>query len=132
MEVMRFRGEIQSILNQVLTADPRLGPVYLIKVNLADAYMRLLVRMEEVPSVAFLFPKKKTSNTQLVGFHLSLPMGYVYNAPCVFMATDTVADLTKEAISQRKQAREHPLKMTAKVRVTDDSGVPEAQADASW
>ena len=45
MEVMRFRGEIQRIINQVLTADPRLGPVYLIKVNLADAYMRLLVRM---------------------------------------------------------------------------------------
>ena len=32
MEAMRFGGAIQHILKQVLTADPRLGPVYLSKV----------------------------------------------------------------------------------------------------
>ena len=88
--------------------------------------MRLCVRMEEFLSVAFLIPKKKISNTQLVGFHLSLPMGYVDNAPNFCMATETVADLAKEAISQRKQAREHPLEMTAEARAADESGAPEA------
>ena len=53
---MRFGGALQRILNQVLTTNLRLGPVYLSRVNLADAYMRLWVRMEDVPTVAFLIP----------------------------------------------------------------------------
>ena len=53
---MRFGGTLQCILKQVLTADLHLGPVYLSRVDLADAYMRLWVRMEDVPYVAFLIP----------------------------------------------------------------------------
>ena len=44
MEAMIFGGALLRILKQLLTADPRLGPVYLSKVYLADAYMRLWVR----------------------------------------------------------------------------------------
>ena len=36
-EAMRFGGALQRILKQVLAADLRLGPVYLSKVELADA-----------------------------------------------------------------------------------------------
>ena len=54
MEAMRFGGAPQRILKQVLTADPRLGPVYLNKLDLADAYMRLGVGMEDFPSVMIL------------------------------------------------------------------------------
>ena len=81
MEEMRFSGALQSILKQVLTVDLRLGPVYLNRIYLVDAYMRLWVRMEDVLSVAFLIPKENPSETQLVGFHRSLPMGYVDTAP---------------------------------------------------
>ena len=55
---MRFRGALLRIFKQVLTADPRLDPVYLIKVDFAAAYMRLWVRVEDVLSVTFLIPKK--------------------------------------------------------------------------
>ena len=41
MESMRFEGALQRILRQVLTNDSRLIPVYLSKVDLEDAYMRL-------------------------------------------------------------------------------------------
>ena len=41
MEAMRFGGTLLRILKQVLTADLRLWTVYLIKVDLANAYMRL-------------------------------------------------------------------------------------------
>ena len=40
--------------------------------------------MEDVPFFAFLIPKKNSAthnNKQLVGFHLSLLMGYVDNSP---------------------------------------------------
>ena len=87
--------------------------------------------MEYVPSVAFLLPKKTPSNTHLVVFRLSLLMGYINSAPSFCMATKTVANLANEAISQRYQAREHLLEMAGKARSADDSGTPEAQADAN-
>ena len=93
MEANRFWGALQSILKQVLNSNPRLGLVYLSKVDLADAYMRLCVRMEDKLSLAFLIPKNTPSYTQQVGFHLSLPMGYIDSAPYFCMATETVADL---------------------------------------
>ena len=47
-------GALQFILKQIITANPHLWPVYLSKVDLADAYMRLWERMEDFLSVAFL------------------------------------------------------------------------------
>ena len=99
MEAMRFGGALLRILKQVLTSDPRLRPVYLIKVDLADAYMMLWMRMEDVLSVAFLVPKKTPNNTQLVRFQLSLPMGYINSAPYFCMVAGTTADLENKAIS---------------------------------
>ena len=83
---MRFGGALLRILKQILTADPCLGPVYLSKVDLEDAYMRLWVRMEYVPSVTFLIPKNTPRDTQMVGFHLSLTMGYINSSPYFCMA----------------------------------------------
>ena len=81
MEAIRFRGALLQILKKVLTADLRLGTVYLSKVDLADAYMSLWVRIEDFPSVTFLILKKTPRDTQLVGFHLSLSMGYIDSDP---------------------------------------------------
>ena len=81
MDAMRFGGALLHILKQVLTSESRLGTVYLIKVDLADAYMRLWVRMEDIPSAAFLIPKKNPSNTHLVGFHISVPMWNIDSDP---------------------------------------------------
>ena len=86
MEGMSFGGALLRILKQVLTADPRLGPVYLRKIDLSDTYMRLWVRMEDVWCVTFLIPKKNPSNTHMVVFHLSLPMGYINSAPYFCMS----------------------------------------------
>ena len=98
MDTMRFGCALQRTFKQVLNAEPHLGQVYLRKVDLADAYMRLWVRMEDVLSVAFLIPKKIPSDTQLVGLHLSLPMGYIDGATYFFMATETVSELANETI----------------------------------
>ena len=99
MESMFSGGALHHILKQVLTTNRHRRPVYISKVDLADTYMRLWLMMEDVLSVDFLVPKKNPSDTQLVEFHLSLPMGYVDNVPYFFMETDTVADLANKAIS---------------------------------
>ena len=88
--------------------------------------------MEDVTSITFLIHKKTPRDTQLVGFHLSLPMGYIYSALYFCMATETVADLRKDAISQREQEGEHQLELVAKARATNNSGAHETQAGASW
>ena len=53
---MRFRGALQHIIGQVLTADPCFGPVYIGKVELAEAYIRLWTWMEDVLSSTLLIP----------------------------------------------------------------------------
>ena len=83
---MRFWGALLRILKKVLNADPRLGPVYLSKVDLEDSYMRLWVRMEDILSVALLIPKKTPRDTKLMVFHLSLTMGYINSAPYFCMS----------------------------------------------
>ena len=95
---MRFGGALQRILKQVITAGTRLRPVYLSKIDLADAYMRLWVRMEDILSVTFYIPKNTPSDTHLVGFHLYFPIGYVDSAPYFCMMAETVADIANEAI----------------------------------
>ena len=45
MEAMRFGGSIQRILKQVFVANQRLWTVYTRKVDLADTYIYLWVRM---------------------------------------------------------------------------------------
>ena len=126
MEAMCFGGALLLILKQVLTADPRLGTLYLSKVDLADTYMRLWARMEDVQSVAFLIPKKTPRDTHLVGFHLSIPMGYIDNAPYYCMAMETLTNIANEAIFQREHAGEHTLHLESKYRAANDAGAPEA------
>ena len=58
-EVMRFGGTFYRIIRRVLMAKPRLGLVYLGKVDLANAYMQLWVRLEDTLSVELLIPRKK-------------------------------------------------------------------------
>ena len=115
-----------------MTTNSIIGPVYISKVDLADEYMRLWVRMEDVPSVAFIIQKKNPSDLQLVEFHISLPMGYVDSAPYFYMATEVLTDLANKATPQRDVASEHPLERAAEDRSADDTGTLEDQAGAIW
>ena len=83
----------------ILTAHPKLGPALLSKSNLADAYMRIWVRLEDIPLVAFLVPKATPNEEQLVGFHLSIPIGYVESTAFFCATTKTVKERTLETLS---------------------------------
>ena len=109
IEEVCFGGTLNCILYQVLTSDPCLGPFYISKVNMDDMFMRLWVMMEEVPFIAFLITKRKTSETQLVGFHLSLPMVYINSAHYFYMDTKTLADLSNAVMDQNGGVQRNPL-----------------------
>ena len=55
-EVIRFEGTLHRIIRHVLTSDPCLVLVCLGKFDLADAYMRFWVQIEDTPSVEILLP----------------------------------------------------------------------------
>ena len=88
--------------------EPWLGPVYLGKVDLADAYMRLWVRLEDTPYVGLLILRKIPTDKQLVGFHLSLPMGYVDSAPFFCLETETITDMANSSMADRHRTPPHP------------------------
>ena len=90
-------------------AKPRLGLVYLGKVDLANAYMQLWVRLEDTLSVELLIPRKKPAYEQLVGFQLYLPMGYMDITPYLCMSTETIVDILNDSMDGRHMAPPHPL-----------------------
>ena len=80
-DVISFGGTLKRVINYMLEADNRLGPVCLIKVYITDIYMCMWLSVKDTPATAFLIPKKKSGGEQFLGFHLALPMVFRKSAP---------------------------------------------------
>ena len=130
-EVMRFGGTLRPIIRRLLVANPRLGQVYLGNVDLADAYMRLWVHLEDTPPVAFLIPRKNPTDYQLVGFHLSLPMGYMDSAPFFRMSAETISYMANAYMDDHHRTPPHPLKVLADAPALVER-VPEQDDNNQW
>ena len=91
-ESKRFGKALHRLIYCILAADPELGLTNLCKVDLADAYMRIWIQVEDVPSFAFLILKETATEEQIFGFHLSIPMGYMESVAFFCTATETVKD----------------------------------------
>ena len=85
--------------------------------------MRLLVRLEDTPSVAFLVPRKNTTDEQLVGFHLALTMGYVDSPPFFCMSTHKIYDMANETVVDHRHAPSHPLNTLAATQDPNERGL---------
>ena len=90
--------------------NPRLSPVYLVKLDLDDDFMWLWFRLKDNLSVALLIPMKKSTDEQLLVFHIFLPMGYVDSVPYLYMSTKTITDIENSSMEGRHMAPPHPLK----------------------
>ena len=110
---MRFVKSLYRVIYCILTASLKLGPTFLNKVDLADGYMRIWVRLEDIPSVAFLVPKATPNEEQLVGFHLSIPMGSVKSAAFFCATTEIVKDQALDTLSMCHTAPPHHLEHLA-------------------
>ena len=76
-EEMSFGRNLHRLLEYIFAADHKLGLTFLSKFDLADAYMHIRFLLNDIPSVAVLFPKDTDSETKLVGFCLLIPIDYV-------------------------------------------------------
>ena len=56
---MRFERSLHRLLDFIVGAEPQLCPGFQSKVDLADAYMNIWVRLNIIKSIAFLITKEK-------------------------------------------------------------------------
>jgi len=107
---MQFGKALPRILWAIVHSDPRHGPVYLIKIDLADGFYRIYLAPRDIPLLGVAFPTEP-GQPFLVAFPLALPMGWTSSPPIFCAATETAADLANAAI--REQSHQHPHRLDA-------------------
>ena len=104
MEAMQFGHALDRILREILLADPALGPVHLIKLDISDGFYRIAVNVDDIPKLGVVFPTPPGAEP-LIAFPLVLPMGWTNSPPIFSTATETIADLA----NMRLRRIAHPL-----------------------
>jgi hypothetical protein len=105
---MQFGRALWRILQQVSDADPRLGPVHLSKIDIADGFYRIWIKVEYVPKLGVLLPPRDREEP-LIGFPLVLPMGWIQSPPLFTAATETVAGLANIYLANNVTSNPHRL-----------------------
>ena len=91
-KAIQFGHALPRLIRRIVDAPPHIGLVFLSKTNLSDAYMQVWVQATDVPKIAFSIPPLVSDKEPLIGFHLSLPLGYVESAAYFCAASETVAN----------------------------------------
>jgi hypothetical protein len=73
-EAMRFGQAFQCLLEDIVNANPRFGPVYLCKIDISDGFYRVQLQAKDIPKLGVSFPEENDGE-HLVAFPLVLPMG---------------------------------------------------------
>ena len=104
---MQFGAAGFRLLYEIVRADPALGPVKMAKTDLSDAYMRVCLSLVDAPRLAFVIPSFPGEDDILIGFHLSLPIGFVDSCLNFCMVKETIADIYNNADKTTQPV--HPL-----------------------
>jgi hypothetical protein len=107
-ESMQFGRTLQRLLQRLVHADPRYGPTYLIKVDIADGFYRIHLNPRDAPVLGVAFPSAP-DGTALVAVPLTLPMGWVLSPPYFTAATETIADMANEVLKTAYTPGPHRL-----------------------
>jgi hypothetical protein len=122
-ESMQFGRALNRVLQRIVTDDPRHGPVYLCKVDIADGFYRLHLATRNIPALGVAFPPAP-DGTPLVAFPLTCPMGWVQSPPWFSTATETGADLANATLATAYNPAPHRLDtaaLTAPAKVNPNS-----------
>ena len=122
-EAMQFGRALQRIIQTIVQANPRYGPVYISKIDISDGFYRVHVRPRDIPKLAVLLPTT-SGEAPLVGLPNSLPMGWKESPPYFSAATETVADLANAAIASNQPQLPHRLDEVAESPPALDPATP--------
>lgn len=109
---MQYGRALERYLCNILLADPRFGPVYMMKCDMADGYYRLNLVISDIPRLAVSFPSEQ-HDEPLIALPLVLPMGWKNSGPAFCAAIETIADMTNKVISEGNPQPSHPLETIA-------------------
>ena len=123
---MQFGHALQRILQRMYDADPRHGPIYMMKVDIADGFYRVGLTPADVPALGVCLPPGPDGKT-LVAFPLVLPMGWVESPPHFCAVTETVADLANTALD----AHSPHLRQPHRLDQVSESPAPDLDCPAS-
>jgi hypothetical protein len=116
---MQFGRALLRILQKIARSDPRLGPVYLSKIDISDGFYRIAIRSEDVPKLAVIFPTAP-GEEQLIGLPLMLPMGWKQYPPLFTAATETVTDLANNKLQSRQASMPHRLDVLSETPIVPE------------
>jgi hypothetical protein len=117
-EAMQFGRALECILYHIQHANPRYGPVYLGKIDLADGFYWVWVAEGDIVNLGVVLPKY-AGEDQLVAFPLTLPMGWVESPPYFCTFTETMVDVAN-ALLKNVDLPEHPLEHLANTKPSDN------------
>jgi hypothetical protein len=79
-EAMQFGRALERLLFRIWHANPRFGPTYMAKIDLAYGFDHLLLATH-IPNLGVVFPSYNNKEA-LVAFPLALLMGWIESPPC--------------------------------------------------
>jgi hypothetical protein len=112
LEAMQFGRALERFLRQLLLADPRWGPVYMLKVDLSDGFYRVGLAPRDAPKLAMIFPTPR-HHPKLIAIPLVLPMGWKNSPPIFSAVTETIADIANHRLVHRRPQPLHRLEAEA-------------------
>jgi hypothetical protein len=119
-EPMQFGRVMWRIMQQASDANPRLGPVHLSKIDIADGFYHIWIKAEDVPKIGVLFPSR-AGKAPMIGFPLVLPMGWMQSPPLFTAATETVANLANSDLTNNVPNTPHRLDSVSKSQPQADA-----------
>ena len=111
-EAMQFGRALQRMLQDIVQADPRFGPVYLMKVDIADGFYRVAVNVHDIPKLGVAFPVQP-GEQPLVALPLTLPMGWQSSPPYFCVPTETITDVANTRVLRHRNPGPHHLDTVA-------------------
>jgi hypothetical protein len=111
-EAMQFGKALPRLIQRIVQSDPKHGPVYMCKIDIADGFYRLHLAPDDIPALGVAFPPAP-DGTPLVAFPLTCPMGWSESPPWFSSATETGADLANAALATKYVPPPHRLDAAA-------------------
>jgi hypothetical protein len=109
LQAMQIGHAFQRILQHIAYANPSHGPPLMQKLDLADGYYRVRLTPQAALELAVVLPGLSPRST-LIGFPLSIPMGWKSSPPYFCAFTETAADMANAWLTRPKLSLPpHPL-----------------------
>ena len=109
---MQYGRALDRLIREIVYADPELGYVYLLKADVSDVFYCIGLRPTDAPKLGLIFPSGKEEE-QMVAIPQTLPMVWKNSPPLFCTATETVADLSNEALRTHQPSKQYLLDIRA-------------------